>query len=165
MNKAYFLVLADYNIWANNIAIEWLDQINDEQWEQATISSFSSVKQTAIHIASAENIWIDFWKNVPDPVFLSAGFKGTKNDLIAIWRRSSAGLKEFVEAYPEENYRQQITFRYPRGGEGRMELWQTFSHIINHSTYHRGQLVTTLRQAGFTKFSSIDLAVYYRARA
>ena len=54
------------------------------------------------------------------------------------------------------------TFRYPRGGEGRMEFWQTFSHIINHSTYHRGQLVTILRQAGFTKLSSIDLATYYR---
>jgi uncharacterized damage-inducible protein DinB len=163
MNRKYFIKLAEYNNWADAIAMEWLDQINDEQWEQVIISSFSSVKQTAIHIASAEKIWIDFWENVPDPVYLSAEFQGTKDDLIAVWKKASAGLKNFIEQYPEENYQQPVTFRYPRGGEGRMEFWQTFSHIVNHSTYHRGQLVTLLRQAGFTKFSSIDLATYYRA--
>lgn len=162
MNKKYFSELADYNFWANNIAISWLDQINEQQWEQVIVSSFSSTKQTAIHIASAEKIWIDFWTNVPNPVYLSVEFKGTKNELIEIWRRSSTGLKSFIEKYPEENYHQQITFSYPRGGEGRMEFWQSFSHLINHSTYHRGQLVTLLCQAGFIKLSSIDLATYYR---
>ena len=160
--KKYFLELANYNIWADNMAIEWLEQIDDEQWDRVIISSFSSIKQTAIHIASAEKVWIDFWTNAVDPVYLSTEFDGKKNDLIAIWKEASAGLKNFIDEFPEENYRRQVTFRYPRGGEGEMEFWQTFSHIINHSTYHRGQLVTLLRQAGFTKFSSIDLATYYR---
>lgn len=164
MNKKYFIELADYNNWADNTAMEWLNQITDEQWNQIITSSFSSVKQTAIHIASAEKIWIDFWKDLPDPVYLSGEFNGTKTDLIEIWKKASTGLKSFVETNPEENYRQQITFRYPRGGHGAMEFWQTFSHIINHSTYHRGQLVTLLRQAGFTKLSSIDLATYYLKR-
>lgn len=162
MNKKYFLTLAGYNIWANNIAIEWLEQINEEQWNQNIISSFNSTRQTGIHIASAEKIWIDFWKNVPQPIYLSTEFVGSKNDLIEIWRRASTGLKTFIETYPEENYLKQITFRYPGGGKGQMEFWQTFSHIINHSTYHRGQLVMMLRQSGFTNFSSIDLATYYR---
>jgi len=162
MQRKYFLELAGYIFGVNNIVIKWLDQIDDEQWKQAITSSFSSIRQTVIHIASAEKIWIDYWKNVPDPAFLSAGFKGTKNDLIEIWKRSSADLKDFIESYPEENYLQQVTFRWPGGQEGRMEFWQTFSHFINHATYHRGQLVTLLRHAGFTKVSSTDLATYYR---
>src|SRR5688572_15609600 len=111
MNKKYFSTLAGYNSWANNKAIEWLYQVNDDQWNQVITSSFSSVKQTAIHIASAEKIWIDFWRNVPDPVYLSVEFKGTKNDLIEIWKTASVGLKDFVENYPEEKYLQPITFR------------------------------------------------------
>jgi uncharacterized damage-inducible protein DinB len=162
MDKKYFIELADYNIWADNIAIEWLNQVDDEQWNQAIISSFSSIKQTAIHIASAEKIWIDFWKNVPEPVYLSAEFKGTKNDLIKIWKKASAGLKNYNENYPEENYLHQVAFKKPNGEEGRMEFSRTFPHIINHSTFHRGQLVTMLRQAGFTKLSSTDLFTYYR---
>jgi uncharacterized damage-inducible protein DinB len=162
MDKKYFTTLAGYNIWADHIAIEWLKQIDEEQWNQTIVSSFSSIKQTAIHIASAEKIWIDFWKNVPDPVYLSAGFKGTKDELIEIWRKASAGLKDFIEEYPEENYLQQVTFKKPNGEVDRMEFSQTFPHMINHATFHRGQLVTLLRQAGFTKLSSTDLFTYYR---
>ncbi len=162
MNKKYFLELADYNIWANNIAIEWLNQINDEQWKQAITSSFSSIEQTAIHIAGAEKIWIDRWTNIQNPVFLTAEFKGTKNELIEIWRKSSADLKTFIEKYPEENYNQQLTFKRLNSEEYTMEFAQTYSHIINHSTFHRGQLVTMLRQTGFTKVSSTDLITYYR---
>lgn len=162
MNKKYFTELAGYSHWADNIAIEWLSQINDEQWNQVIASSFSSIRQTAIHIASAEKIWIDFWKDAPNPVYLSAEFKGTKDDLIAIWKKVSAGLKDFIEEYPEENYRRQVTFKKPNGEDGQMEFSQTFPHMINHSTYHRGQLVTMLRQAGFTKLSSTDLFTYYR---
>jgi uncharacterized damage-inducible protein DinB len=162
MNRKYFTALADYNIWANNIVIEWLSQINEEQWKQVIVSSFSSIRQTVLHIASAEKVWIDFWEKAPAPVYLSVDFTGTENELIDIWKQSSAGIKNFIEKYPEENYQEQITFRYPRGGEGQMEFWQTVSHAINHCTYHRGQLVTMLRQAGFTKLSSIDLATYYR---
>lgn len=163
MHKKYFLELAAYQAWADNRVIEWLNQVSDEQWEQVATSSFSSIKQTAIHIVSAEKIWIDYWKNVPDPVFLSAVFKGTKHDLTETWKKITTGLMSFVEEYPEENYLQQVSFKWPGGREGRMEFWQTFSHCINHATYHRGQLVTLLRQAGFTKLSSTDLAVYYHA--
>ena len=162
MNKQYIIELADFNFWANNIVIEWLNQINNEQWEQPIISSFGSIKQTATHIVSAQKIWNDYWKDVPDPVFLSAEFKGTKNELIEIWKKTSADFRNFIEQYPEENYAQEIRFKWLRGGEGRMEFWQTFSHMINHSTYHRGQLVTLLRQAGFTQPTSTDLATYYR---
>ncbi|MGF6847956.1 putative damage-inducible protein DinB [Chitinophaga sp. W3I9] len=162
MDKKYFITLADYNVWADNIAMGWLNQIDEEQWNLPVISSFSSIQQTAIHIASAEKIWVDFWRKVPDPVYLSAGFKGTKNDLIEIWRKASAGLRNFIEEYPEENYLQKISFIKPNGEEDQMEFVQTFPHIINHSTFHRGQLVTMLRQAGFTKLSSTDLFTFYR---
>lgn len=161
MNKKYFTTLASYNIWANHKTISWLQQIDNMQWEQFNISSFSSIKQTAIHIASAEKVWIDFWEQSSSPVYLSETFTGTKEDLIAIWSDASTGIKNFITRLPEENYLQPVTFRYPRGGEAQMPFAETFAHIMNHSTYHRGQLVTLLRQAGFSNFSSIDLATYY----
>lgn len=164
MNRKYFIDLADYNLWVTNIVIEWLHQITDEQWEQAINSSFNSIAQTTLHVVSAQKIWMDYWRKKPDPIFLSVRFKGTKNELIEIWKKSSGELKDFIETYPEEKYSQDVIFKWPKGEEGRMEFWQTFTHLINHTTYHRGQLVTLLRQTGFTKFSSTDLAAYYRGR-
>ncbi|SDZ81669.1 DinB family protein [Pedobacter hartonius] len=75
----------------------------NQQWNQVITSSFSSIKQTAIHIASAEKIWLDFWTNKTDPVYLSKEFKGTKEDLTAIWKITSASLKDFIEHYAQEN--------------------------------------------------------------
>lgn len=161
MNKKYFTDLSNYIIWADNIAIQWLSQITDEQWDRVIISSFSSIKKTAIHIASAQKIWVDFWTKAPDPVYLSAEFNGTKNDLIEIWKKASADFKHFIENYPEESYMEEVTYKKPNGEVGKMEFLHTFPHMINHSTYHRGQLVTLLRQAGFTELSSTDLFTYY----
>lgn len=160
--RKYFTELAHYNIWADNVVIGWLQQIDDEQWNQCIISSFSSIKQTAVHIVSAQKIWVDFWTNAPHPVYLSTEFKGTKEELTEIWQKTSAALKQFIESYPEENYQQEISIIKPNGEEARMVFSQTFPHMVNHSTYHRGQLVTLLRQAGFTKFSSTDLFTFYR---
>lgn len=161
MDKNYFVGLMSYTHWADQKAIHWLEQITDEQWNEIHKSSFSSIRETAVHIASAEKIWIDFWRHSPNPVYLSAEFKGSKDELIKIWKQASEGMKQFVVEFPKEDFSDQVIFRYPRGGEGRMEYWQSFAHIVNHSTYHRGQLVTLLRQSGFVNLSSIDLATYY----
>ncbi len=161
MTKKYFVELANYNNWADKISIEWLNQINDEQWERTVESSLSSIKATATHIVSAKKIWIDFWTKVPNPTYLPSKFKGTKTELIEIWQKKSVDLKNFIENFPEEDYEKPITLLYPNGREGQMIFWQTFPHFVNHATYHRGQLVTLLRQAGFTNFSNTDLATYF----
>jgi len=159
MNKRYLIEIANYSNWVDNTIIKWLEQITDEQWEKEIASSFSSVEKTVIHIVSAKKVWIDFWKNTPTPVFLSSKFTGTKNELIEIWNKTMDDYREFIESYPEENYPQIISFKV-RDEEWNMEFAQTVLHQNNHATYHRGQLVTMLRQAGFTSFSNTDLATY-----
>jgi uncharacterized damage-inducible protein DinB len=161
MLKQYFIDLAAYNSWADQKAMDWLSQITDEQWEQVNVSSFASVKQTAIHIASAEKIWIDFWTKAVHQVYLSANFAGGKDELISIWKTASDGLEAFINSHAEEKYDEPVMFTYPDGRTATMPYYQTFAHIVNHSTYHRGQLVTLMRQAGYDRFSSIDLATYY----
>jgi uncharacterized damage-inducible protein DinB len=37
-------------------------------------------------------------------------------------------------------------------------------HVVNHSTYHRGQVATMLRQSGATPPKAMDLIAFYRER-
>lgn len=159
MNKDYFLALVDYNRWVNGIAIGWLNQLEDHQWNQVLTSSFSTIRQTTLHLVSAEKIWLNFWQQVPNPQFLSTQFTGTKADLLQIWQQTSVALSAFIQAFPEANYQKSVHFSW-RGEAREMPFWQTFAHLINHAAYHRGQLVTLLRQVGFTNLSSTDLATY-----
>lgn len=160
MTKKYLLEIADYSNWVDNVVIKWLEQINDEQWEREIASSFNSIAKTVTHIVSAKKIWLDFWQNIPNPIFLSTEFNGTKTELIEIWKRTMDDYKKFIENYTEQNYSQIICFKV-RGEEWKMEFVQTVLHHNNHATYHRGQLVTMLRQLGFTNFSNTDLATFF----
>src|SRR6187397_1821046 len=102
MTKQYFLEVADYNIWANDIVLSWLNNITDEQWENHVVSSFNSIAETVLHITSAEKKWLDRLNKAESPVWLQSTFKGTRTAEIEFSKIASAGLKQFVEGFNEE---------------------------------------------------------------
>jgi len=162
MTKNYFTDVAAFNVWANNIVVGWLDQINDEQWQKHIVSSFNSIGETVLHIASAETIWLDRLNKAAAPVWLQSTFKGSKPETIELWQKSTTGLKKFVDEFDESRMMEKLFFKRINGDQYEMPHYQVFAHVFNHSTYHRGQLVTMLRQAGFNDVGSTDMMIYYR---
>ena len=162
MTKPYFIELAEYNNWANDLVHSWLDNITDEQWEKPVISSFNSIGETVLHIAGAETIWLDRLNRLPSPVWLPSVFKGTRNEIGEVWKKASAGLKKSVEDFNESAMMEKLIFKRINGEQYEMPHYQVFAHIFNHSAYHRGQLVTMLRQVGFTNVSSTDMLGFFR---
>ena len=161
MTKPYFITLAEYNIWANDSVHSWIDKIGDDQWEQVIVSSFPSLSATALHTAGAETIWLDRLNKVAEPRWLPNIIKGGKAEVREAWKNSSASLKSFIEKFDETKLEDRVSFKRPDGNTYSLEHYQIFSHVFNHSTYHRGQIVTMLRQAGFTGVHSIDLSTYF----
>lgn len=161
MTKSYFTELAKYNIWANNIAINWLQQITEDQWQQHIESSFKSIATTCVHIAGAEKVWCDRWQQKNNIVFLANEFNGSKTDLINIWHTISNNILVFIEQSEESLFTKTFTFTRLNGEINTMLYYQAIAHVINHSSYHRGQLVTMLRQVGFTNVSSTDMLGYF----
>jgi uncharacterized damage-inducible protein DinB len=161
MTKQYFKELAEYNLWANTIVCSWLEQINDEQWNKEIISSFNSLQETVLHIISAEYAWLQRFKKQPFD-WLQSTYKGTKEEHIELWKKTSTELKSFVDGFDENNLNTNLDFKRLNGDAYSMPYYQLFAHVVNHATYHRGQLVTMLRQAGFTNVSATDLLGIYR---
>jgi uncharacterized damage-inducible protein DinB len=159
--KDYFIELAEFSHWADDRVMTWLSQITDETWNKEALSSFGSIRDTAVHIVSAQKIWLDFWTNAQQPIYLSSEFTGSREELIDIWKATSTALKHFIAQYPIAAYSSEIQVRKPNGEMNTMEFRKTFPHMINHSTYHRGQLVTLLRQVGFLNLSNTDLFTFY----
>jgi uncharacterized damage-inducible protein DinB len=160
MSKQYFTELAEYNIWANNIVISWLQQIDETQWQQPIVSSFKSIEQTVLHIVSAEYAWYLRMSN-KEFKWIGNEFKGSKEELIQQWKNASDSLEEFVKNMEEEKLEHSLTFTRLNGEVNTKQFYQMIAHVFNHSTYHRGQIVTMLRQVGFEKISSTDLLGFY----
>lgn len=162
MTKQYFSELAGFNIWANDIVCDWLLQLSDAQWKQHIVSSFNSIEQTTLHIASAEQAWLERFQGNKNIVWQQSVFKGSKEEVVSFWKNASKGLKDFVSNFDEAELQKDLAFKRLNGDAYSMPWYQLFAHVINHSTYHRGQLVTMLRQAGFEGVGSTDLLGFYR---
>jgi uncharacterized damage-inducible protein DinB len=162
MDLAYFKTLSQYNIWANNLTINWLEQISEEDWNKNLGGSMPSIAATVAHIAGAEKIWHERLTGKVTP-FLTSYFKGNKEEAIAIWKDSSQNLSNLVNELPAFTLTDFFDYQNIAGDAFTSKKIEAIAHVFNHSTYHRGQIVNYLRQIGFTGVSSTDLITYYRS--
>jgi uncharacterized damage-inducible protein DinB len=161
MTKNYFIQLATYNCWANEIAINWLTEITDNQWNTKLIGSMESIAATTTHIAGAEKIWNERIHKSFNP-FLKYEYELNKNGLISIWQKASNDLLILTENIAESDLLNTMTYKNLKGEELQSQLFEILAHVFNHSTYHRGQLVNYLRQVGYSSVSSTDMINYFR---
>jgi uncharacterized damage-inducible protein DinB len=159
--KPLLIQLAHYNQWANEITINWLRTITEEQYQKQVISSFDSIEKTSIHIAGAEKIWVERWTGVTEP-FLSNVFTGSLDELIVIWTKSTQDIIKFIEGISEDQLLEVFTFTRLNGDVVTQSYLDTIHHLIHHGCYHRGQIVTMLRQVGFTQIDSTDYITFIR---
>jgi uncharacterized damage-inducible protein DinB len=153
--------LYDYNRWANARIIAACTAVPDEVMARDMGSSFPSVLATLAHILSAEWIWLERW-NGRSPAGVPADWDLSGLAAIrAIWAGVEAGQAAFLRDLDEQRLRTHVDYRNTRGEAHAAPLWQLMRHVVNHSTYHRGQIVTLLRQLGFPAVAT-DMVLYHR---
>lgn len=165
MTQQYFIEVAKYNQWANQKFINWMLAISEDQWNQSLVSSFPSIAETVLHIVGAEKVWYDRLMKVENPIWLPFTFKGGKEETLSEWSKSSGSLIDFVEHMSNDIINDLIPYKRINGEAFSQPVFEILSHVFNHSTYHRGQLVTLLRQVGFTEVSSTDQLLYFRVKS
>ena len=161
MTKEYFTLMADFNIWANNTLCDWLGSLDEQQWTKEMASSFSTIQETVLHIISAEKAWLLRFEKKPLE-WIQSSYKGSKREHIELLKKTSLELREFVAGFDEQQLPETLTYKRLNGEEKTTPFFVMFAHVFNHSTYHRGQLVTMIRQTGSTNVGSTDLLSFYR---
>ncbi len=164
MNIEDFRLLYDYNSWANHRSLDACAPLTGEQFTRDLASSFRSLRDTLVHIFAAEWIWLERWHNrLPGTPPVAADFP----DLEAVRRRSAEidrGLIDYVASLTQEDLQRILNYKTMAGVPQSQPVWQMLQHLANHSTYHRGQVATMLRQLGVKPIST-DLIAFYRDRA
>jgi uncharacterized damage-inducible protein DinB len=160
--KEYLLTAAQYNIWANDRFIKVLTSLDDGVLDKEIISSFSSIRKTVLHIWGAEDIWLQRLHRVEKPAWKAIGFEGTIGELCHQWVKSSHGLAALVSSSDDSGLTQRMASVSMKGERHEDAVGAALQHVFNHTTYHRGQLVTMLRQAGITDIPGTDLIAFVR---
>jgi uncharacterized damage-inducible protein DinB len=164
MNKQYFTELAEYTVWANDTVYTWLEKISDEQWKQEVKSSFPSIYATVLHMAAADKAWVQRLSKATQFENLTETFKGSPQELLQVWKKGMQDFEQFIKELDEDKFDEYLAFKNIKGIPHNQPYWQLFAHVVNHATYHRGQLVTMLREVGYTDLSSTDMTTYFRTK-
>lgn len=152
--------LFEYNRWANGRVLEAAAKLTPEQFVKDMGNSFPSVRDTLAHILGAQLIWLDRWKGLPTKGLLDAKQFTTLEALRTRWAEVDIVQADFVKSLTAESLDRVVRYNNTKGEAFAYPLQPLLVHVINHSTYHRGQITTLLRQLG-AKPVSTDFTVFY----
>ena len=155
--------LYDYNSWANRRVLGAAEKLTSEQFTRPMGSSFSSVRDTLAHIYGAEWIWLERFQGRSPSALPNANHFPDLAALRETWSELDERLLAFAAALSQSNLDRVLEYKTLRFGLYTNPLWQSMMHLVNHGTYHRGQVTTLLRQLGAQPIL-LDLMHFYRER-
>jgi len=163
MTKEEVELLYDYNAWANTRALDASAALDAEAFVRDLKNSFPSVRDTLAHILNAEYLWLKRWKGDSPRAGLSAAEYPSVEVLRDAFAKVGVERRAFLFSLAEEKMRQPFTYQDLAGTPYTLPLIHTLQHVVNHGSYHRGQITTMLRQLG-AKPVSTDMSRFYLER-
>lgn len=143
-----FHELYRYNYWARDRQLEACAALSQEEFVRPMGNSFGSVRDTLVHLLQVEWIWLERWNGRAPKVWPSGAEYKDLEKVTEGWKRVEAGMWEFLGRVTEQELRGDITYVNFKGRTWTYKLWRAMLHVVNHQSYHRGQVTTLLRQLG-----------------
>ena len=162
--KEIFIQYASYNLWANQLLLSLIESLPEEQQKAEIKSSFPSLYRTVLHLLDAESIWwqrIKLQEKITRP---SDDYTGNFADLSKQLQQQNRQWQAWVLQINEHGLQHEFFYSNSKKERFKQPVFQMLLHLFNHGTYHRGQLVTMLRQLGVEKIPPTDFMVWSRKR-
>jgi uncharacterized damage-inducible protein DinB len=156
--------LLDFHYWALDRVLDAAELLTAEQFTRDMGSSFRSVRDTLAHLYSAEWAWYQRWHGTSPTAHLPAEQFPDVATLRAAWKEHEAKMRAFLASLGDDGMVRVYEYRAMNGQPGASAFSQMLQHVVNHGSYHRGQVTTMLRQLGASPARSVDLIAFFRAR-
>jgi uncharacterized damage-inducible protein DinB len=164
MNVAEVRELYEFNAWAHRRIFDALAGLPPEPYQRDLKSSHGGLHGTLCHIVWAEQLWLTRWLGAPAPAVAQGKDLGSLAEVRARWDEVETRRRAFLDGLTDAKLTATITVQPSSGGAYVHTYLQTLQHAVDHSSYHRGQIITLLRQLGI-KPPSTGLILFYRERS
>jgi uncharacterized damage-inducible protein DinB len=151
-----------YNAWANEKIVGFLANVDDMVLDTEIKSSFPSIRKTIMHVWDAQQIWFLRLRGESISGWPSQEFTGDTKELFSAFIESSHAFVNFIASKDKDYLEGKVSYKNMKGTDFSNPVDVILFHVVNHGTFHRGQILTMLRELGFTSFESQDLIAYYR---
>ena len=139
---------ATYNAWANVKLVAWLSKMDTATLYRETPSSFPTIDGTLQHLLGAQKFWLLF---ITEQDFSKFSWAPRPNAVLQILEELnlvSTEMKTTFSAFSDDQLHETLFLNMP-WAKNNLQRFEYIVHVINHSTYHRGQIVTMARALGF----------------
>lgn len=156
--KSQLLFQVDYTEWATRRLLTACESLTPEQLDRDVGGSHPTIRRTLYHFHISEEFWVrclranaiprlaDFGTVDPPPTAL--------DEMRRVWPGVWHDLRGYIEAASADDLAGEI-----RGPDCVIDRWKLIMHLVNHSSLHRGQVVSMIRQVG-GKPPNTDLFTY-----
>jgi uncharacterized damage-inducible protein DinB len=158
-------LLLDFNYWARDRLLTAVGALTPEQYARDLGSSFKSVRDTLVHVYSAEWVWYTRWQGTSPMTPISSEQFPDLAALQSAWVKLEGQMRAYLGRIDDAGTARVMEYKLMNGQPGKSVFWQMLQHAVNHGSYHRGQVTTMLRQLGAPPAKSMDLITFYRERA
>jgi uncharacterized damage-inducible protein DinB len=164
MNLTDLKTMLDYHYWARDRMLDALEALSSEQYNKDLGSSFKSIRETVVHTYAAEWAWCSRWHGTSPAALLSSEPFPDVASIRRAWSENEARVRAFTDGLGDSGIDRVIEYKMLNGSSGSSPFWQMLQHVVNHASYHRGQVTTMLRQLSAAPAKSMDMIAFYRAR-
>jgi uncharacterized damage-inducible protein DinB len=151
--------LFDYGYWANAKLFPVIEQLAPEQFTQFIDTRHGSIRNTIVHMLSAEWGWLDRCGGPARGPALKPEDFATAQSVFKTWRKVESDLRTFLAGLSDADLDRVVEFTIPPGDTQALPLGRLLQHSANHGVHHRGQLSLLLRMRGYAP-ENFDLLLY-----
>jgi uncharacterized damage-inducible protein DinB len=153
-------VAYDYSYWANKKLFAVLAQLTPEQFTQPVAGSYGSIRNTLVHVLSAEAGWLERCGGATRGPRLNPADFPTLESLVGAWSRTEAHVREFLRTLSDDDLARHAEYSTGRPEKVSMPVGELMDHSVKHGVHHRGQVALMLRMLGHAP-GDFDILFYY----
>ena len=162
MNLQELRTLLDYHYWARDRVLDAAEKLTPDQLTRNLGSSFGSIRDTLAHIYAAEWAWCRRWQGESPKTLLPGDAFPDVATVRAKWTELESNVRAVLDRMGEQGVDRVIAYTMINGDARESVFWHMLQHVVNHASYHRGQVTTMIRQLGATPPQGMDLITFYR---
>jgi uncharacterized damage-inducible protein DinB len=151
--------LYDYHYWANKQLLGVVSKLTPEQFTQSVAGSYGSVRNTLVHVLSAEWGWLDRCGGPERGERLNPQHYPTVESLVHAWTRVEGYVRGFLSGLTDDDLARDIEFALGSGPKQSAPLGDLLQHATVHAAHHRGQVSLLLRTLGYVP-GNFDFLLY-----
>jgi uncharacterized damage-inducible protein DinB len=153
-----------YMLWADRHMLSAVRPVNEEDLTRDAGVSFGSLLGTMAHMVASQRIWLSRFLGTPLEHFPTHHDYADLPAWIHGWEETASGIEAFLAALTDAQLAADLTWTTSEGATHTRPLWQPVLHLVNHCSYHRGQVTSLLRQMGYAP-PATDLVYYFVERS